>query len=108
MMGSIEKWLREGQQDEQFLISDIAKHGCEGGIGGLIYYDEVVAFYAAHEANIWEILVEAAEAAGEPVLKMVSDLIADKVTSTTTFKNYVVWLAVEIKAQELMEEQEAA
>ena len=52
--------------------------------------------------------MEAADAAGEPVLKMVSDLIADKVTSNTTFKNYVVWLAVEIKAQELMEKQEAA
>ena len=108
MMGSIEKWLRKGQQDEQFLIKDIAEHGCAGGTGGLIYYNEVVAFYAAHEANIWEILVEAADAAGEPVLKMVSDLIADKVTSETTFKNYVVWLAVEIKAQELMEKQEAA
>ena len=108
MMGSIEKWLREGQEDERFLIKDIAEHGCEGGVSGLIYYNETVAFYAAHEANIWEILVEAAEAAGEPVLKMVSDLIADKVTSNTTVKNYVVWLAVEIKAQELVEEQEAA
>ena len=43
-MGKIKEWLLEGEKDERFLISDIAKHGCSGGVGGLIYYDEVKEF----------------------------------------------------------------
>jgi hypothetical protein len=30
-MTTINSWLLQGQKEEQFLISDIAKHGCAGG-----------------------------------------------------------------------------
>ena len=43
-MTTINSWLLQGQKEEQFLISDIAKHGCAGGIGGLIYYNETASF----------------------------------------------------------------
>ena len=41
-MGTIDikQWLVLGEKEERFLIEDIANHGCEGGIGGLIYYWE--------------------------------------------------------------------
>ena len=35
MTSTIKEWLTEGEKEERFLISDIAKHGCSGGIGGL-------------------------------------------------------------------------
>ena len=39
---TIEQWLLQGEKDERFTIEDIAQHGCEGGVGGLIYYSETV------------------------------------------------------------------
>ena len=37
--------LFKGQKEERFLISDIATHGCSGGVSGLTYYTETIAFY---------------------------------------------------------------
>ena len=51
-MGEIKDWLAQGEKDESFLISDIAKHGCSGGVPGLTYYNETAAFYDAHEQEV--------------------------------------------------------
>lgn len=103
-MGKIKEWLLEGEKDERFLISDIAKHGCSGGVGGLIYYDEVKEFYKDYEEDVWKYCTEAAEACGEPVLSLLDKSIA----SHATFANAMVWLAVECCAQELVAAKEAA
>ena len=44
-MSKIKEWLRAGEAEERFTIEDISKHGCQGGVGGLIYYWETTAFY---------------------------------------------------------------
>jgi len=102
-MGTIKEWLKKGEQDELFLISDIAKHGCSGGVPGLTYYVDTTAFYNDHEADVWKQVRHAAEAAGESVF-----FLLDKdIRGPTAFKNSMVWLAVEMAAQELAQ-QEAA
>jgi len=35
MTNTIKEWLTEEQENESFLIKDIAKHGCAGGVSGL-------------------------------------------------------------------------
>jgi hypothetical protein len=64
MMTTINSWLLQGEKEERFLISDIAKHGCAGGVSGLTYYNETSAFYDDHETEIWTILSDEADAAG--------------------------------------------
>jgi len=46
------------EQESRGLISDIAKHGCSGGVAGIIYYTETAAFHARHEKEIWDMLAE--------------------------------------------------
>ena len=62
-MGTIDikQWLVLGEKEERFLIKDIADHGCEGGVGGLIYYWETTAFHDEHEKEIWDVVQRFAE-----------------------------------------------
>jgi len=103
-MGSlkIKDWLRDGEQNELFLISDIAKHGCKGGVPGLTYYVDTTAFYQKYEGDVWKYVRESAQAAGESVF-----FLLDKdIQGPTAFKNSMTWLAVECAAQELSAEKE--
>ena len=107
-MTTINSWLLQGEKEERFLISDIAKHGCAGGIGGIIYYNETSAFYDDHETEIWTILSDAADAAGITNGLMLYN-ICKQPTSMRVLKNDLVWFAVEVAAKELQDNlQEAA
>ena len=99
-MSTIKEWLTEGEKEDTFLISDIAKHGCAGGIGGLIYYNETTSFYNDHEAEIWTILSDAADAAGILNGLMIYNICKNP-SSLELLKNDLVWFAVEVCAQEL-------
>lgn len=101
-MGTIKQWLKEGELHEQFLISDIAQHGCAGGVAGLTYYDDTASFYNEHEEEIWEHLDKFAEAAGVTV----GSLFPKDVFSAASFKNWAAWFAVETVAQDLAAGQE--
>ena len=63
-MPSINSCLVQYQREGIGLVSDIAKHGCAGGVPGLIYYSETASFYDEHEDEIWTILSDEADAAG--------------------------------------------
>ena len=106
-MGKIKDWLIEGEKEERFLISDIAKHGCAGGIGGLIYYNETASFYDDHEDEVWQELSDAADAAGILNGLMLYNICKNP-TSLRTLKNDLVWFAVEVCAQQLVASREAA
>jgi len=108
-MTTINSWLLQGQKEEQFLISDIAKHGCAGGIGGLVYYRETSAFYDDHEAEIWAMVSDAADAAGIANGLMLYNICKNP-DSLEILKNDLVWWAVELAAQDLLEnlEEDAA
>ena len=108
-MTTINSWLLQGEKEERFLISDIAKHGCAGGIGGLVYYRETSAFYDDHEAEIWAMVSDAADAAGILNGLMLYNICKNP-DSLEILKNDLVWWAVELAAQDLLEnlEEDAA
>ena len=106
-MSSIKDWFAQGEKDESFLISDIAKHGCSGGVPGLTYYNETAAFYDAHEDEVWQELTDAADAAGILNGLMLYNICKDP-SSLRILKNDLVWFAVEVCAQQLLAELEAA
>ena len=106
-MSSIKDWLKQGEKDKSFLISDIAKHGCSGGVSGLTYYNETTAFYDEHEDEIWQELSDEADAAGILNGLMLYNICKDP-SSLRILKNNLVWFAVEVCAQRLMAELEAA
>ena len=105
MTKTIKEWLTEGQENDSFLISDITKHGCAGGVSGLTYYNETNAFYDAHETEIWSILSDAADAAGILNGLMLYNICKNP-DSLTILKNDLVWFAVEVAAQELQDNLE--
>tara|TARA_R110002124_G_scaffold144519_1_gene309607 strand:- start:339 stop:752 length:414 start_codon:yes stop_codon:yes gene_type:complete len=99
---SIQGFLGLGQIQERFLISDIATHGCSGGVSGLTYYTETIAFYDKHKDEIWRMLYDMSEDQGFSIPFLISDFKgADNVDSDGTFKNLLVWWAVEQKAREI-------
>lgn len=94
--------LYKGQKEERFLISDIATHGCKGGVSGLTYYTETIAFYDKHKKEIWDMLYDMSEDQGFSIPFLISDFNgAGNVDSDGTFKNLLVWWAVEQKAREI-------
>ena len=101
-MTTINSWLLQGEKEERFLISDIAKHGCAGGVSGLTYYNETSAFYDAHETEIWTILSDEADAAGILNGLMLYNICKNP-EDLTTLKNDLVWFAVEVAARELQD-----
>ena len=53
----IQEWLLAKEKEEgagSTLIKDIAHHGCQGGVPGIIYYSETLTFYAQHEEELVE------------------------------------------------------
>ena len=49
MTETIKEFLLKGEKEEDFLISDIAKHGCGcGTVSELIYYNDINKFYDKH------------------------------------------------------------
>ena len=106
----IQEWLLAKEKEEgvgSTLIKDIANHGCQGGVPGIIYYNETVAFYAAHEEEIFEQLEDYVEQEG---LKLGEKLqqVARDAGSLRQLKNNLVWWAVEVRAQQLLQNREAA
>ncbi len=105
LMPSINSCLAEYEKQELGLIADIAKHGCAGGVPGLTYYSETASFYDEHEDEIWTILSDAADAAGIANGLMLYNICKEP-TSMRVLKNDLVWFAVQVAAQELVDNLE--
>lgn len=97
------------EQYELTELQDIAKHGCSGGVGGFIYYNETCAFHDEHEAEIWDMLEEDREDSGEiNILDLIGSFNGAKnVGSMTQLKNMLCWYAVERTANEIINEIES-
>jgi hypothetical protein len=99
---TITTFLGRGQKEEQFLISDIAKYGCSGGVAGLTYHKETCAFYDKHKTEIWDLLYEMSEDQNFSIPFLISDFNgARQVTCEDSFKNLLVWWAVEHVARDI-------
>jgi len=89
-------------------IEDICTYGCiEGTCYGLTYYYETEKFYDEHEEEIWDIVYNQAREMGNNPLAFLGSLYgAKEVYDETTFKNFLVWFAVEEIAHQIVEEEE--
>jgi len=106
----IQEWLLDKEKEEgkgSTLIKDVSHHGCSGGVPGLIYYNETVKFHDDHEEEIWQLLEDYADNEG---LKLVDKMaqVSKDAGSLRQVKNGLVWWAVEVRAQELLQAREAA
>ena len=106
-MSKIKEWLRAGEAEERFLISDISKRGCQGGVGGLIYYWETTAFYEEHKDEIWELLYDYARNEGYKTGEYIG-MVAKEPGSHAQLVNDLVWWAVEVRAHELQDQEAPA
>jgi len=105
----IREWLRKGEEDNIFLIKDIATHGCSGAVTGIIYYWETTKFHADYEKEIWDLLYQYAQDSGEKLMDYIAAIsIMKDVGSHAQFLNALVWWAVEVRAQELVVRKDAA
>ena len=106
----IKEWLLDKEKEEgkgSTLVQDVANHGCSGGVPGLIYYNETVTFHDAHEEEIWQLLEDYADNEGLKLIDKLAHVCKDA-GSLRTVKNSLVWWAVEVRAQELLQAREAA
>ena len=104
---SIQGFLGLGQIQESFLISDIATHGCSGGVSGITTYNETCNFYDKHKKEIWDMLYDMSEDQGFSIPFLMSDFDgARNVSDHDTFKNFLVWWAVTQKAREIENDAE--
>ena len=101
---TIKEFLLEGEKEESFLISDVAKHGCSGGtISELIYYNNTIKFHDKHEEEIWKEIDYACECVGYSPLQWINQLNGGKsVDSIKTLKNLLAWWICEAKANEII------
>ena len=99
-MQTITDYLNKKDKED---VKDIANHGCSGGVSGLIYYNETTKFYDDHVKEIWEMLEDAADQEGQTLMEKVYSITKDE-ESYRTFRNQLVWWAVEVRAQELQVE----
>ena len=106
---NIKDWLLKPgtRKTSSWYYQDISKHGCSGGVCGIIYYNETVRFHDEHEKEIWDLLYEYAENEGLKLIDKVAQVSKDA-GSLTQLKNQLVWWAVEVRAHEICNEREAA
>tara|TARA_R100000655_G_scaffold92886_1_gene134105 strand:+ start:232 stop:597 length:366 start_codon:yes stop_codon:yes gene_type:complete len=104
LMPSLKKCLQEYEAQDIGLVSDIAKHGCSGGVAGVTYYSETEAFHAQHSGEIWQLLQDHADDAGLQKGNMLCHISKDP-GSLTQLVNDLVWWALEVTAQHMVQEK---
>ena len=100
---NIKEWLKESEQQELLTIKDVAEHGCSGGVSGLIYYTETGKFHDDHEKEIWDLVERFADDSGQSIMQYIGNI--SKAGSLDQLKNDLAWLAVEVNAQDLLDER---
>ena len=84
-------------------LNNLAEHGAQGGISGMIYYSEIVALYDFYKNDIWDLAYEGAEDAGINVMEYIASFNGAKnVGGDVQFKNLLVWYAAETIARHII------
>lgn len=99
---------RFDDKESGVVADEIAMHGCEGGVAGLIYYEETTDLYNVHGKEIFEIVQEYAEDSGwNSALDVFAGYSPSKnfIDTDAKFKNAMVWQAVEVLARDYCERE---
>lgn len=102
---------------KEFLLNDlewsnedfeqVAKTGCQGGVGSLIYYTETNSIYEQHKDEIWAIAEQMADDMGVTTIELVASFSNSNVINcSNTFNQVLVWFAVETICQQVKIEKE--
>ncbi len=94
---SLEKWMTENFSEKQ--IKDIATYGIDAGWAGMARYSDMGKLYTQFKGEIWEALVEDAEALGygNPLTLMTETFSAeslDEIRSSEALQNHLFWYLV--------------
>jgi len=81
-------------------IKDIAKHGCQAGVSGFIYYRETNAFFADHEDDVEDVCYDIL---GEEYLAY----FGKRNTSIQGMINEMVWFVIETYCQNMVDHAES-
>lgn len=92
-------------------IKSITEHGCiSGAASTLIYYNETTEFYNIHHDEIWDILTEQMDGQGYSnifeFLATHNPKYINSIGTDSTFKNYLVWFAIEEISSQIINENE--
>ena len=95
---TLEGWVKANLREN---LADIAQYGCQAGFPGISYYTDTVKLYDHFSEDIWKMLEEDADSLGEKnILSMIAGFNgAGAVENDWTWKNMLIWYAVERIAQ---------
>lgn len=91
-------WIKATYDRDE--LQDIAEHGCQSGVGGMIYYHETNALYDEHAEELHDMVYQYEQETGEYpqyIVEHLGDLVG--------FKNAMVWFCAELLAQEMTNEE---
>jgi hypothetical protein len=98
-MKTFEQYLTENYTTTE--LQDIARHGCQGGVPGMIYYKETSALYDEYAEDLHDIVdIFISEQGYFP------EFISKNIGSKSLFYNAMVWFCAEITAMNLTYEIE--
>lgn len=95
MTNKFQQWMQDNYSHNE--LADIANHGCQGGVSGMIYYRETEKIYTEFSDDLHALLAEYKDETGELPAKVLEALTE----SVTSFQNIMVWFAAEWVAHEL-------
>ena len=76
-------------------LANIAVHGCEGGVSGMIYYNETTDLYNEYSDDLHAIIGEWKDETG-----MMPISITENLDNAKMFRNAMVWVAAQLVAGE--------
>lgn len=94
---SFREYLEETYSEQE--IRDIAQHGCEGGVNGMIYYSETTELYNQFADDLHDhISYNMMEMGCE-----FPDYIINNISTPEHFRNAMVWLVTQSIACDLVD-----
>lgn len=91
---AFKQWLIDNYEHNQ--LADIANHGCQGGVCGMIYYTETEALYKRFAEDLHSVVAEYHDATG-----LNPEYVTEELGDYVRFANAIVWFAAEWLAQEI-------
>jgi hypothetical protein len=89
------KWMTTEYSHNQ--LADIANHGCQGGVSGMIYYTDCSKLYGEYAGDIHDIIAEYCDATGENF----PEYVAKELQTFNGFACAALWFAAEWIAHEV-------
>ena len=107
-MGTLKDWVKEQIDEGCFTYDDIVSHGCVAGWPYLTYYHDTNLLYDQYDGDIWDLVNEGADSCGKTAMEFIAGWSQQHMVSDATFKNNLVWFAVEEICHQLGHEHDLA